>query len=164
MQLANIILCLGGLITNTVQKLDVTPAEILVLKHLHGDDAVKDVRPAGFDTRRRPEKEFARLAAIYDAGAGSFTDTPGNEREGVLAKLFPGAMKRLPTTLEEIGIAVATEAPVVVPDVDDPDDEDEPETAEPLDGEADAIAMDAANVDLTIGGEDDTAANEAPAA
>lgn len=136
MELANVTVRLGGLLTNTVPKIGITPAEILVLQHIHGSDAVVDIRPAGEDNKIRHEAEFRRLAAIYDGGAGAFTDQPGAERDGVMSKLFPGAVKRLPVTLEEIGItdfAPPAAPPVPEPEeaeADEAEDADEAEEAE----------------------------------
>lgn len=104
MQLCKITLRLGASLLHTVHKVDVTPAEILVLKAIHGQDAVVDIIPTRVDDRRRHDAEFARLAHAYDRGAGTFVSQPGEEDGGVLGKLFPGAVKRLPLTLEEIGI------------------------------------------------------------
>jgi len=104
MQLANIILCLGGSLLHTVPKIDVTPAEILILRHIHGDDAVTDIRPTSFDDRRRQEQEWQRLANAYDRGAGAFTSEPGDENAPILSRLFPGAMKQLPVTFADIGM------------------------------------------------------------
>jgi hypothetical protein len=106
LQRANVIVRLGGSLTNTVPKLGVTPAEILVLARIHGEDAVVDIRPTGFDKKRSATKqEYERLARLTTA-AGGFTDAPGQRRRPQVAHvaLFPGAMKRLPVTLEEIGI------------------------------------------------------------
>lgn len=103
MQLANVIVRLGGDLNNTVPRRGVTPAEILVLKHIHGSDAVVDVMPAGDDRKLRHEEVFARLSAKYDPSAGAMVGRPGDQPRGVLQELFPGAMKKLPTTLSEIG-------------------------------------------------------------
>jgi hypothetical protein len=131
MQLANVLVRLNGELGNSVPKVGVTPAEILVLQHIHGTDAVVDIRPTGFDKKRRHDGEFARLARIYDPNAGDFTSTAGEEKKSIMAILFPGAIKRLPVTLDEIGIgigAIATEEPVIVPGPILPpvEDEDEP--------------------------------------
>lgn len=103
MQLSNAVVRLDGSQLNTVYKKDVTPAEILVLKRLHGDDAVVDIRPTRVDRNRRHQSEFERLQHKYDR-ASTFVSTPGEEHKSVMASLFPGAMRKLPLTLEEIGL------------------------------------------------------------
>jgi hypothetical protein len=105
LQKANCIVRLGGDLSNAVPKLGVTPAEILILRFIHGDDAVVDVRPTEFDKKVRMEQEVDRLARRYDAGS-NFVSTPGEDRDrkSIIETLFPGAIKRLPLTLEEIGI------------------------------------------------------------
>jgi hypothetical protein len=126
MQLSNVMVRLGGLLTNTVPKVGVTPAEILILRHIHGQESVVDIRPTGFDKRRRNDTEYERLAQIYDRGAGTFVGSPGEEENrSVMARLFPGAMKKLPTTLEDIGItgAAPAEPQAVVEPAPDADEE-----------------------------------------
>lgn len=96
---------LGGLLTNTVPKEGVSAAEILVLQHIHGSDAVVDIIPQGVDEERRVDEEYDRLVAAYDRQAGGFVDAPGNDDgKSIIRSLFPGAVKRLPLTLEEIGL------------------------------------------------------------
>jgi hypothetical protein len=142
MQLANIVLRLGGSVLHTVPKDKVTPAEILVLQRIHGSDAVVDVRPAGEDKNRRHQAEFDRLTLRYDR-ASSFSSAPGEETKSIMQSLFPGAMKKLPMTLEEIGLGhmtspvsiAAAEAHIAEPtagegaedEINPPDVDDEPE-------------------------------------
>lgn len=102
MQLCNIQLRLGGSLLHTVPKTDVTPAEILVLRALHGEDAVTSVRPTKFDKTRRHEAEFERLSTLYDRAASA--SAPGEEAKSVMGTLFPGAMKKLPVHLKDIGL------------------------------------------------------------
>jgi hypothetical protein len=73
------------------------------LKKIHGDDACVDIRPTTVDANIRQEKEWERLQAAYDR-AGGMQSAPGEEHKSIMGTLFPGAMKRLPTTLEEIGL------------------------------------------------------------
>lgn len=141
MQLVNCEVRLGGSQLHTVPKANVTPAEILVLRFLHGDDAVQNIRPGKVDKTIRHETEYDRLASIY--GGSQFKSEPGEESKAVMPTLFPGAMKKLPTTLQEIGLghllspaakaaAKAADAAIV------PDLEDAPEP-EPLATEADVF-------------------------
>lgn len=103
MQLCNLTLRLGGSLLHTVPKVNTTPAEILILRKIHGDDACVDIRPTRFDKSIRQEPEYDRLSQAYDR-AGSLNAAPGDEHKSVMASMFPGAMKKLPTTLEEIGL------------------------------------------------------------
>lgn len=103
MQLSNLVLRLGGSQLHTVVKTDCTPAEILVLRHIHGEDAVTNVRPTREDKTRRHQAEFERLQHKYDR-ASTFVAKPGDEHKSVMASLFPGAIKRLPLTLDDIGM------------------------------------------------------------
>ena len=102
MQLCNLTLRLGGSMLHTVPVVAATPAEILVLKRIHGDDAVVNIRPGKFDKTKRHEDEFERLATKYDRAASA--SAPGDEAGSIMGQLFPGAIKRLPTTLKEIGL------------------------------------------------------------
>lgn len=103
MQLCNLTLRLGGSVLHTVGKINATPAEILILRKIHGDDSCVDIRPTRIDPTVRQEVEWERLSAAYDR-AGGLSATPGEEHKSIMQALFPGAMKRLPTTLEEIGL------------------------------------------------------------
>lgn len=72
-----------------IDKPDVTPAEILLLKHVHGDDAiinVQFVREGKIDQR----KERERLLNFFG--------------QRVFVAVFPGSLPRMPTTLEEAGM------------------------------------------------------------
>jgi hypothetical protein len=144
MERANCIVRLGGLLTNTVPKAGVTPAEVLLLRSIHGDDAVVDIRPTGEDPKVRVDQEYARLAEKYDRGGGGFGGSPAEERKSRMETLFPGAVKRLPLTFAEAGIDVgsaAESAPLPdLPDVpvgEEPTDEPEAtETDNDAEGEA----------------------------
>lgn len=79
---------LGGNRNNTVVKPQVTPAEILCLKAIHGDDAVVNVDSSGHDDKRPHATEFMRLMERYG--------------QKVVKALFPGAAPRLPVSLSDI--------------------------------------------------------------
>lgn len=83
--------CLGGLITNTVVKEEVTAAEIVILRGIHGDDAIKSIKPLG-NKNRTYQKEFDRLQRAYG--------------KAKVAKSFPGARPILPQKLADVGIIV----------------------------------------------------------
>lgn len=118
MQLANIMVRLGGSLLNTVHVANASPAEILVLRAIHGDDAVTDVRPTKF-TPKRHDAEFERLATKYDRAASMAA--PGSEKSPLLSRLFPGAIKKLPERLADVGM----------PDLDEPEDDDDDADEEP---------------------------------
>lgn len=103
MQLCNLTLRHGGSLTSTVMMTNVTPAEILILKRIHGDDATVEIRPTKVDKNRRNDDEWERLALKYDR-ASTFVSSPGEERKPLMEQLFPGVMKKLPTTLKEVGL------------------------------------------------------------
>jgi hypothetical protein len=111
MQLSNVEVRLGGNVLHTVPKMGVTPAEIVVLQHIHGEGSVVNVRPTGKTSRATHGQEFARLSALYDRRGGGFAAKPGDEPETIMGRLFPGAIKKLPETLAEIGMEPGAEPP-----------------------------------------------------
>ncbi len=88
---------LGGDLTQTVIKSGVSPAEIAILRLIHGDDSVVDVERTDVEHTNHPntQGEPARLKALY--GAGTF------------AAAFPGARPTLPEKLSDIGIELPDE-------------------------------------------------------
>lgn len=107
MDLHNCVVRHAGNLGMTIDREDVTPAEILVLKALHGADAVLNIvktRARNIDSR----KEMDRLKAYYG--------------DKVVLDLFPGAAPVLPKTLREAGLDAQPEAP---------DDHEEEPAAEP---------------------------------
>lgn len=134
MQICNVIVRLNGSMLHTVPKTGVTPAEILVLQRIHGNDAVVEVRPVKFEKNRSHLKEYDRLASIYDNAASA--SAPGEEGGSIMGLLFPGAMKKLPRTLKEIGMAglaaPEVEAEVEVEEVLDTDEEPAADEVDPF--------------------------------
>lgn len=101
MQTANIMLAIGGDRGNTVPKYAISVAEIMLLRAIHGEDAVFDVEP--LDTPAMDEgmavsnrAELNRLRRIYDA-----KDADGNR---VVDQVYPGAAARVFETLDEIDL------------------------------------------------------------
>ena len=111
MQLADIQVNLGGNLHQSIPMRGVTPAEICVLKIVHGDDGVNNVRPTTMDKRTHKD-EKDRLLERY---------TRHNED---IEKMFPGMDPRLPVTLKDIGIVAKIE-------VDAPEPEEEDDTPAP---------------------------------
>jgi len=64
MKLYSIKLRLGGSVANELRKVNVTAAEIEVLKSLHGSDSVTDVVELE-DVKRSHREERARIYGIY---------------------------------------------------------------------------------------------------
>lgn len=113
MQRANCTLRLSGDLGNTVRKLNVSVAEIAVLRSIHGVSSVVDVSPTTND-KTPHAREKRRLAKIY-----------GDER---IEKTFPGAFPTLPKTFGDIGLVVDRKTGnVSAVDADDGDDGDEDE-------------------------------------
>lgn len=104
MQLSYVTVRLGGSLMHTVFKKDVTPAEILVLSRIHGDGSVVDIRPTEYDKKRTQNGEFDRLARLYDRRRGISAGPDDKGNSGLLNEMFPGAMKKLPLTLGDIGM------------------------------------------------------------
>lgn len=98
MQVANCHVRLSGDISNEIWKSCVTPAEVLVLRAVHGPDAVVKFEPiTGKATpdRRAHDGEFNRLRDTYG--------------EKVVTTVFPGAQPRLPAVFKDIGIDIFEE-------------------------------------------------------
>lgn len=97
MQLANIMLGIGGGRDNTVPKYGVTPSEIAILQAIHGEDAVHDVEPLEEEVDRSNREELSRLRGLY----GGAKDGNSNV---VFDALFPGAAARAFQSLDELGL------------------------------------------------------------
>jgi hypothetical protein len=99
MQIAHVLLSLGGDHGNQVMKHHVTAAEIAVLRAIHGDEAVKDVEPAG-DIKRSHRDERERLLATY----GGAKVPNSNPPTPVVATMFPGIAARVFERLDELDL------------------------------------------------------------
>ena len=91
---------LAGSMQHVTTNKRVTVPEIAVLRRVHGEDAVIDVRPAG-ETTRTDAEERERLRKTYDNA------TP--DSEPLVDRLF-GALGKLPTSLAQVGIDPKTQA------------------------------------------------------
>lgn len=103
MQICTATVRLGGLITNTVHMTEVTPSEIVILQSIHGKDSVTDIIPTHVVPRAQLD-EWERLTKKYDEGQVATSDDVDLPRSR-LEKLFPGAVKRMFTTLDEAGLS-----------------------------------------------------------
>lgn len=96
MELANVMLALGGDKNNTVPKYGVTPAEIAVLAAIHGADAVFDVVPLDEANGISFREERERLLRAYPA--------KNEDNELIVLKVYPGVSPILHTTIESLGL------------------------------------------------------------
>lgn len=96
MELANVMLALGGDKNNTVPKYGVTPAEIAVLAAIHGADAVFDVVPLDEANEISFREERERLLRAYPA--------KNEDNELIVLKVYPGVSPILHTTIESLGL------------------------------------------------------------
>lgn len=111
MQLAQCFVNHAGSRDMQVLKTDVTPAEVMILRALHGDDAVHRLKATG-EVKRKSPAERDRLIRIYGAK--------------VVAETFPGPAPRLPDTLADAGLR---ESNYVEPEPE-PNEPDEPDEDE----------------------------------
>jgi hypothetical protein len=95
MQIANVMVAIGGDSGNTVPKVGVTAAEIAVLRSIHGEEAVFDIEPAG-SIERGNREERQRLVETYPARDG--------ENKLIVEQLFPGAAARVFVAIDELAL------------------------------------------------------------
>lgn len=98
METADIMLCLGGDTGNTVPKFGVTASEIAVLRHIHGEEAVFDVRPLDTALNISQREERERLRERYGRMEGDRRISPAVEA------LFPGAASPMFTRIADLGL------------------------------------------------------------
>jgi hypothetical protein len=89
MQYGECLVSMGDSGLHVAKKYNVTPAEVVMLRQIHGPEAVTDVQPRGSD-RRPLAEEVDRLRKCY--GARAFLAT------------FPGASPILPSSFSDVGI------------------------------------------------------------
>lgn len=88
MQRATCTVRLSGDVGNTVRKEGVSPAEIVILRDIHGGpDAVVDIQPTNMDKSSHAD-ERAKLVDIYG--------------QRVVDRIFPGQYANLPVSLKDI--------------------------------------------------------------
>jgi hypothetical protein len=110
MQIANVMVALGGDKGTTVPKYGVTASEIQVLRAIHGNEAVFDIEPlpgVALSARSEPDdpitrsdrEEIQRLHDIYSRAG------PDGQLVGPVSQLFPGGpLARAFTSIDQIGI------------------------------------------------------------
>ncbi len=96
MELANVLLALGGDRNNTVPKYHVTPAEIAVLTAIHGNDSVFDVEPLDETVDRSFKAERERLLQLYTA--------KNEDNKIIVLEVYPGVSPILHTSIESLGL------------------------------------------------------------
>lgn len=123
MQTLNCLLALGGDIGNTVPKYNITPAEVAVLREIHGADAVSEIQVIG-SIERSHREERVRLDEIYAKVMPN-----GQRISPEVQRLFPGAAARVFVTIDELGLPddlfKAERRRVPAPAVADPLDHDQ---------------------------------------
>lgn len=97
MQTATVSVAIAGDQGNTVRKTDVTPAEVAVLRAIHGDEAVFDIEPTE-DVDRGNRAELERIGLIYRTSKIFGTDNLA------VQALFPGAAARVFDSFDELGL------------------------------------------------------------
>lgn len=95
-----------------VEKAPVTPAEVVVLRRIHGHDAVTNIRILNHTSDRRSHAgELNRLREFY-------TMRDGDNGPPIVDTTFPGAFPQLPVTFKEIGIDAGDEPGAQAEDAD----------------------------------------------
>lgn len=97
MQAANVMVALEGDLGNTVPKYGVTPAEVAVLRAIHGDEAVFDIEPLDDEIEITSRIERDRLLQVYGKFVGGRDVSPVSE-------LFPGVAARLFESFDELDL------------------------------------------------------------
>ncbi|CAB4139232.1 hypothetical protein UFOVP807_12 [uncultured Caudovirales phage] len=94
MQTAIVEILLNGNIQHTTTR-RVTPAEIVMLRHIHGSDSV--VAPVDVESIKRSNAdEVSRLKSVYG--------------DDVFKQVFPGAMPKVPSDLSEVNVEIEAKA------------------------------------------------------
>lgn len=98
MQTASILLAIGGERDMQVPKFGVTPAEVMLLRAIHGEEAVTDIDIIGNEDRgNRDERE--RLFSLY-----AKSDPSGVFKLPILDALYPGVNAKLPTGFSDLDL------------------------------------------------------------
>jgi hypothetical protein len=96
MELANVLLALGGDRNNTVPKYEVTAAEIAVLVAIHGIDAVHDIEPLEKTRTVSFKEERERLLGLYPA--------KNEDNKLIVLEVYPGVAPVLHTEIATLGL------------------------------------------------------------
>ncbi|WP_223518256.1 hypothetical protein [Pseudomonas sp. BF-R-21] len=104
MQHCSCFVFLGGELTSSVWKADVTVAEIALLRAIHGDDAITTIVPT-YKANTKSADELDRLRQLYGQSNVS------KEGKRLVDEVYPGRAPQLPTSLSDIGVDVLEEQP-----------------------------------------------------
>lgn len=96
MELADAIVRHKGKLTTTIPKFGLTPPEVVLLQHIHGNDAVVDLTVSAQGKVDRDEfEELDRLRNVYGVSGDNLK---------MIAEIFPGHSPSLPMTFKQLGI------------------------------------------------------------
>ena len=101
MQTATILLALAGHVGNTIEKYEITPSEVMVLRGIHGEGAVTEIHLNEDEIERSDRAERVRLLERYAKMQnvnGQMVDT------SPVSTLFPGAAARMFRTFDELDL------------------------------------------------------------
>jgi len=103
---------LAGSRENEVRKTDVTAAEIMVLRDIHGADSVSEIKPKGMDKRPHAD-ERRRLFMLY-VGSEENESMGGHykEKAAMLQRLFGPSHVELPIELKDDASFLPPDEPV----------------------------------------------------
>ena len=90
MQIVSCEVLLGGDLTNTVVKSNVSIPELAVYMHIHGVGSIQNLKVEGKDSRSTAG-ELERLVVIFG--------------DKTVRALFPGAVPNFPKSLKDIGLS-----------------------------------------------------------
>ncbi|HEY1139938.1 MAG TPA: hypothetical protein VGE88_06995 [Lysobacter sp.] len=100
MQHASCLVRINGDIGNIAAKAPVTPAEVVLLRAIHGPDAVSNIKllNSGINDKTSHADEMARLRTHYTA--------VNEDGKAIIDLTFPGHAPQLPTSFRDIGISL----------------------------------------------------------
>lgn len=126
MQFANCDVSLGGDRNHVVHKVGVSPAEIEILRAIHGPDSVANITL----TKTLKQMSSADLLDSLRQKYRGNVATPDGAPKSVVEQLFSGPRAKLPEYLKDIGVAIKPSAKEV--GTAEPVAEPEPAEDDPL--------------------------------
>lgn len=101
MELAKVEIRLNGSLANTVVRHSVSPAELLVLRELHGDECIAKIEWEGKAPKLHHEV-LENMRSFYNTDSG----------KKAIDRLFPGASPQLPSAFKDIGYDITEEGEI----------------------------------------------------
>lgn len=102
MQIGECKVRLNGDLLNVVPRSDITPPEVILLRAIHGEDSVIDIKQTGSDKRQHRE-EYDRLFEKYG-------EAPDGKEKSILKTIWPNPHGiRFPANFAEIGVDIYEE-------------------------------------------------------